>query len=123
MFNLDSMLSQDRTNQRLGRDPNATNTQAYQAYLDTFRVSSGMLTDGVISAATRGGSSTSRASQIANNAGVQVGIGLAADRAGLAIAERAFPTFNSMAHWLYDNGYSPRPPRFPRDWVPPTVYE
>lgn len=120
---LDSMLAQDRKNQDIGRDPSATKEDAYRAYLDTFRISSGMLTDGVIDAATRGGTNASRPSQIVNKPAVQVAIGLAADRAGLAVAESAFPAFNSLAHWLHDNGYSPRPPRFPRDWEPPQVYE
>ncbi len=123
MFNLGSMIEQDSKNQAIGRDPNAKLPDAYQAYLDTFRTSSGMLADGVINAATRGGTNPSRASQVVNNGGVQVAISLAADRAGLAIAESAFPAFNAMSHWLYDNGYSPRQPRFPRDWEPPKVYE
>jgi|GEM_PF-3673223 len=121
MFNLDSMLEQDRKNQAIGRDPSATNEDAYGAYLDTFRISSGMLTDGIINAATRGGTNSSGPSQIVNKPAVQVAIGLAADRAGLAIAQSAFPGFNAAAYWLYDNGYSPRPPRFPRDWTPPEV--
>jgi len=123
MFNLDSMLEQDRWNQLIGKDPSTTKEDAYRAYLDTFRVSGGMLADGVINTATRGGANPGRPSQIANNAGVQVAIGLAADRAGLAVAESAFPTFNAAAYWLYDNGYSPRPPRFPRDWNPPQIYK
>ena len=123
MFSFDSMLEQDRKNQAIGKDPNTTYDDAYGAYLNTFQISVGMLTDGIINAATRGGSNPSRASQIVNKPTVQVAIGLAANRAGVAVAESAFPTFNSIAYWLHDNGYSPRPPRFPRDWSPPQVYK
>lgn len=118
MFAIDKMLDQDSVNQRIGNDPNATPEEAYQAYLETFKVSSGMLADGVVDYATRGGAKPGRASEALNNPGVQVAIGMAADRAGEAVAERLFPAFNSFSHWLYDNGYSPRPPRFPRDWEP-----
>ncbi len=119
MFALDKMIHQDGINQSIGNNPNATPEQAYQAYLETFKVSSGMLADGVIDYATRGGAKPGRTSEALNNPGVQVAIGMAADRAGQAVAEQLFPAFNSFSHWLYDNGYSPRHPRFPRDWQPP----
>lgn len=123
MFGIDSMLDQDRKTQAIANNPNATLEEAYQAYVNTFQVSGGVLTDGVIDAVTRGGTKPGRVSEVLSSVGGQLGIGLAADRAGAAIAQRAFPTFNAMSHWLYDNGYSPKPPRFPRDWVPPKAVE
>lgn len=114
----DQMISQDAKSQALGRNPNATPEELYNAWKETFKISGGMFVDALIDKATGGGTKGGRVSQALNRLDVQIGIGLAADRASEAMAERLFPVVNDFSHWLYDNGYSDRPPRFPRDWQP-----
>lgn len=115
----DQMINHDAKNQALGRNPNATPEELYNAWKETFKISGGMFVDALIDKVTSGGANKERVSQALNRLDVQIGIGLAADRASEAVAERLFPVVNDFSHWLYDNGYSDRPPRFPRDWQPP----
>ncbi|MEZ6120143.1 MAG: hypothetical protein R3C28_26725 [Pirellulaceae bacterium] len=103
---LDEMFQQDRDN-RLLKQNGGTLDEFHSAYLNSWEQVGNVLAS-PLNLPLKG------------MKGVTGGIALdaAARNASRAIGAQMFSVFNRTAHWLYNNGYVSRPPRFPIDWKP-----
>jgi len=114
MIGMDEMFAQDRTNHAINRDPNSTLQDRYQAFEATFGIAGDQLVSGVVDlASSKLKNPNSKPGTLTN-----LGISIAANEIGKEIAAASFKPFNNFSYWLWDNGYSPRPPAFPRDFDP-----
>lgn len=112
IIGMDEVFAQDRKNEAIGSNPNSTLRERYEAYRETFGIAGDQLTSGVVDAASKG-----KGGGVLTN----LGISQASQAAGEALADAAFKPINRMAYWLWDNGYSPKPPVFPRDFDPKQI--
>lgn len=105
IFALDNLMQADRQRERLIREGK---------YEEAWRHSLGAATQYVAD------SVSGVINKIAGLAGIAIDVGVSegANELGRVIADWSFGQINDVAHWLYDNGWVNRKPRFEKGYDP-----